>query len=217
MTQTIDFRFDLLFLLCVAITAIALVAVIAMALAKRSCTAKKLLKGLGIGWAAYLAIVLVVAAATPQLVIPANHDLCFDELCFASVNLQTAAQLGPPAQPIRANGVFYIVTVRASSHARGRAQSEQGLGALLWSPQRSYAASPQAQAAWNAAHPDNAAITARLSPGQSVLSDLVFDVPAQAGDLGLVLTHGFTPGYFVIGECPLLHKPTILRLPTSAH
>jgi hypothetical protein len=217
MTQTIDFRFELLFLLCVASTAVALVAAIAMALAKRSCTAKKLLKGLGIGWGAYLAIVLLVAAATPQHVFPMNHDLCFDDLCFAVVNLQTASQLGPPSQPIRAHGVFYIVTVRASSHARGRAQSEQGLGSLLWSPQRSYAVSPQAQAAWNSTHPENSALTARLSPGQSVLSDLVFDIPAQDEDLALTFTHGFTPGYFVIGECPLLHKPTILRLPAAAH
>lgn len=217
MTQTIDFRFELLFLLCVAVTAITLIAAIVWALARRSCTAKKLLKGLAIGWGAYLAIVLVVAAATPQLVIPANHDLCFDEMCFATVNLQTATQLGPPAQPIRADGTFYIVTVRASSHARGRAQSELGLGAVLWSPQRTYAISPQGQAAWNAMHPDNAALTARLAPGQSVLSQQVFDVPAQTGELALVFTHGFTPGYLVIGECPLLHKPTILRLPTAAH
>ncbi len=212
MTQAIDFRFDLLFLLCVAVTAITLIAAIGLAIAKRSCTSKKLLKGMGIGWGAYLAIVLLVAAATPQLVIPVNHDLCFDELCFAVANLQTAPQLGPASQPVRANGVFNIVTVRASSRARGRAQSEQGLGAVLWSLQRTFAISPQGQAAWNAMHPENAALTVRLAPGQSVLSDQVFDVPAQAGDLGLVLTHGFTPGYFVIGECPLLHKPTILRL-----
>lgn len=217
MTQSIDFRFELLFLLLAAVTAITLIAGIVLALARRSCTAKKLLKGLAIGWGTYLAIVFLIAATTPQRVIPPSRDLCFDEMCFATVNLQTASQLGPASQPVRANGVFYIVTVRASSRARGRTQSEQGLGAVLWSPQRTYAISPQGQAAWNAMHPDNAALTARLAPGQSVLSDQVFDVPAQAGDFGLVFTHGFTPGYFVIGECPLLHKPTILHLPTAAH
>jgi hypothetical protein len=212
MTQAVDFRFEILFLLLVAITFVTLIVVIGMALATRSCTAKKLLKTLGIGWGVYLAIVLVVAAVTPQRVIPMNHDLCFDEMCFAVVNLQTASQLGPPGQSVRADGTFYIVTVRASSRARGRAQSEHGLHALLWSTGNTYQVSTKGQAAWDAAHPENAALTVRLRPGEAALSDQVFDVPALSRDFGVVLTNGFTPGLFIIGECPLLHKPTILRV-----
>lgn len=212
MTQTIDFRFELLFLLLAFTTFITLIVVIGTAIAKRSCTAKKLLKVIGIAWGAYLAIVLVVAAFTPQRVIAMNRDLCMDEMCFAVVNVQTASQLGPASHPVRAMGKFYIVTVRASSHARGRAQSERGLRAVLWSPGHTYAVSENGQAAWEAAHPENAALTTRLAPGQAVLSDQVFDTSSESRDFGLVLTNGFTPGYFVIGECPLLHKPTILRL-----
>ena len=212
MTQTIDFRFEILFLLGVAATLVTLLVVIGMALARRGSTAKKLLKILGISWGAYLAVVLAVAATRPQLVIPMNHDLCFDEMCFAVVNVQTATELGPASQPVRADGIFYIVTVRASSHARGRAQKENGLFARLWSPQRTYAVSAKGQAAWEAAHPENAPLITRLAPGQAVFSEQVFDLPAPATGLGLVLSNGFGPGYFVIGECPLLHKPTILRL-----
>jgi len=212
MTQAVDFRFEILFLLLVAITLVTLVVAIGMAIAKRSSTAKKLLMILGIGWGAYLAIVLVVAAATPQRVIPMNHDLCFDEMCFAVVNVQTASQLGPPSQPVRADGAFYIVTVRASSRARGRAQSEHGLRALLWSPGKTFDVSANGQAAWDTAHPENVALTVRLRPGEAALSDQVFDVLTQSPELGVVLTNGFTPGFFVIGECPLLHKPTIFRV-----
>ncbi len=216
MTQTIDFRFELLFLFLVAVTVVALIFALASAISRRGSAPLRLLKALGAVWACYLAIVLVVAAVTPQLVIPPNHDLCFDEMCFAVVNLQTARQLGPANQPVRADGTFYIVTVRASSHARGRAQKENGLYATLWSPGQTYPVSAKGQAAWDAAHPENAALTVRLRPGEAALSDQVFDVPAPPGDLGLTLSNGFGPGYFIIGERPLLHKPTILKLPTAA-
>jgi hypothetical protein len=215
MTQTIDFRFELLFLLLVALTLVALVSAAVMALAGRGAASLHLLKALGIGWACYLAVVLLVAAATPQLVISMNHDLCFDDMCFAVVDVQTASQLGPASQPVRAGGTFRIVTVRVSNRARGRTMAELGLRARLWSPRRTYAVSTTGQAAWDATHPENAVLTARLAPGQSVLSDRVFDVPASDGDLGVVLTNGFGPGYFVIGESPILHKPTILALPTQ--
>lgn len=215
MTQAVDFRFELLFLLLVATTFATFAVVMGMTLAKRGCAAKRVLKFLGIGWGVYLAIVLAVAAATPQRVIALNHDICIDEMCFAVVNVDKASQLGPANHPVRADGTFLIVTVRVTSRARGRTQSEQGLRALLWSPQATFPVSANGQAAWNATHAENAALTVRLRPGETNFSNQVFDVPVGSRDLGLALTHGFGPGYFVIGECPLLHKPTILRVSTE--
>jgi hypothetical protein len=212
LTQTVNPRLELFFLFCLLVSAICLLtAVVLNALGRRG-AAKRLLKTLGVGWALYLSIVLLVAAVTPQRAIPMDHDLCFDELCFAVVKVQTAPELGPSSQPLRAKGLFFIVTVRASSHARGRAQSEQGLRAQLWSPGHQYQVSPAGQRAWNGTHAENVQLTTRLRPGQSVLSDQVFDVDGAAEDLGLVLSNGLTPGYLVIGESPLLRKPTILRL-----
>ncbi len=212
MTQTVNPRLELFFLFSVLVSVICLLTTVVLTALRRHAAAKRSLKILGVGWALYLSIVLLVAAATPQRVVPVDQDLCFDELCFAVVNAQTAPELGPGSQPLRAKGLFYIVTVRASSHARGRAQSEQGLHAQLWSPRRRYQVSPAGQRAWNGTHAENVPLTTRLRPGQSVLSDQVFDVDGPAEGLGLVLSNGFTPGYFVIGESPLLHEPTILRL-----
>ena len=208
----VDFRFELLFLFCVLVTAICLLTTVVLGVRGRQAAAKRLSKALGVGWLVYLSIVLLVAAVTPQRIIPMDRDLCFDELCFAVVDIQTASELGPSSQPVRSKGLFYIVTVRASSHARGRAQSEKGLHARLWSPNHQYEVSPAGQRAWDGTHPENVPLVARLQPGQSFLSDQVFDVDATAKDLGLVLSNGFGPGYFVIGESPLLHEPTILRL-----
>ena len=212
MTQTVNPRLELLFLFCVLVSVIGLLTAAVLTALRRRGAAKRWLKALGVGWAAYLSIVLVVAAATPQRVIPMGQDLCFDELCFAVVNVRTATELGPSHPPLRAKGRFYIVTVRASSHARGRAQSERGLHAQLWSPDHEYEVSPAGQRAWNGTHAENVPLTTRLGPGQSVLSDQVFDVDAPAEGLGLVLSNGLTPGFFVIGESPLFHDPTILRL-----
>lgn len=212
MTQTVDFRFELFFLFCVAVSLICLITAVVLKVRMRHSAASRVWKVLGIGWVGYLGIVSVVAAMTPQRIIPMDQDLCFDEMCFAVVNVQTASQLGSTSPPVRPDGMFYIVTVRASSHARGRAQSERGLHALLWSPGQEYRISPAGQRAWDAAHAENVTLTTRLRPGQSVFSDQVFDVGIQTAGLGLVLSNGFTPGYFVIGECPLFHKPAILRL-----
>jgi hypothetical protein len=92
---------------------------------------------------------------------------------------------------------------------------ENGVRAVLWSPHDTHGVSPVGQAAWNHAHPGNPSLATFLQPGQSILSDQVFDVPRYATGLGLVLNSGFTPGFFVIGECPLFHKPRIIRLPIA--
>jgi hypothetical protein len=207
MTQVIDFRFELLFLVCVVSSLILLLAALVLKLRGRRTAARRVLWGLGIGWMAYLSTVALVAAAAPQRIIARNHDLCSDDMCFAVVNVQTLSQIGNA----RATGTFYVVTVRISNQGRGRAQSEQGLNAWLWSPGGEYQRSPTGQSVWDAAHADNVSLTTRVQAGQSVLSEQVFDVPA-GGDLGLVLNNGFTPGYLVIGECPLFHKPTIFLI-----
>jgi len=205
--------FELLFIVFVLISAVLCITAVVLAVIRRRDRARRVLTNLGIGWIVYLSIVFLIAAVTPQQIIPANQDLCFDDMCFAVVGVQTASELGPSNQRVRAKGVFRIVTVRVSSRARRRLQSEGGLRALLWSPGREYQSSALGRSAWEATHHESVALTARLHPGQSIFSDQVFDVRRDAADLALVLTHGFTPEYFVIGECPLFHKPTILRLP----
>ena len=163
-----------------------------------------MLLALVVGWAGYLLIVGLVSATTPQRIVPMGQDRCFDEMCFAVVHAETASQLGPESQPAHANGMFYIVTVRVSSRSRGRAQSEGGLRAMLWEAGKSYDVSPEGQRAWEAANGETIRLTARLQPGESVTSVQVFDLPTQSTAPGLVLSHGFTPGYFVIGESPIL-------------
>jgi hypothetical protein len=204
--------FELLFLLFVLATVLALIATIVLHMSRRHKVAYRTMVATAAAWVAYLAIVAAVSASTPQRVLGMNEDLCFDEICFAAVDFRVAPQLGPADRPTKASGIFSIVTVRVSSHSRGRTQSEGGLRARLWDGARYYDASAVGQQAYLASGASSAPLTARLSPGETVQSIQVFDMPLQVPSLQLVLDHGFTPGYFVIGESPLFHQPTVIKL-----
>jgi hypothetical protein len=202
--------FELLFLALAFATLISLVTALAMAIRRRRVA--RLLLSVGIVWAMYLTIVAAVSAATPQKRIPMGQEQCFDEMCFSVAHVEAFSELGLAAQPTRATGRFYVVTVRMTSRSRGRPQREGGLRALLWSAGKYYHVSAEGQTAWEMAHAPAAGLTARLNPGESLLSVQVFDLPNSVTTPGLVLSHGFTPGYFVIGECPMFHPPAIMLL-----
>ena len=208
MTQTISFEFEALFLLAAALTCAALVAVGILLFRRRFAAAKRLLVALVFTWGTYLSIVFLVAATARQQILPRNHELCFDDICSSVAHVETTRQIGAAT----AEGVFYVVTVRVDNRARGRAQRELGLRALLWSDGKQYETSSKAQSAWEMGHPETIPLTAQIQPGQSILSDQVFEVPASVTSPGIFFSHGFTPAYFVIGECPLFHKPTVLQL-----
>jgi hypothetical protein len=211
--QTIDFRFEILFLAAVLFSVIGLIAALTLAVKSRWPVAKKLLIVLTISWVAYLSIVAIVAANTPQRILPMNTDLCFDEMCFAVVNVQTVTNLPQNVHPSKPDDTFCIVTIRVSSRARVRPQREQGLRASLWSQGHFFRTSADGQRAWQAAHPETSLdVDAQVSARENFLSDQVFEIPKSAVNLGLVLDNGFTPGYLIIGECPLFHKPTMFQL-----
>ena len=195
-------------------TCILLLTVLVQFIRSRRSAALRLLKGLGLGWAGYLLVVVAVAvagAARPQRVYQRGQERCFDEMCFAVADVKTATELAG----VRPRGVFYVVMVRGTSRSLGRTQKEGGLRALLWSDGRSWETSEKGRQAWQTANGPAVPLTSRLTPGESILSTQIFDVPRDVAKPALVLSHGFTPGYFVIGECPLFHKPEILLLGSS--
>ncbi len=184
------------------------------ALLGRSKLAGKLLVGLGVCLAVYLGIVAGVSLASPQRVLALGEDRCFDDWCVAVENVEKTAELG---QGTRAEGVFYVVTLRLSNQARGREQRASSAAVhLLDSTGRVYDLSPSGQAAYDAEWGAAAPLTSSLAVGQSLNTVQVFDLPKNAQGVGLAVEHpvGFSPGLFVIGdEASLLHKPTIVRLP----
>lgn len=198
--------YELLFIVLFLGTVVAVVGVLVLAATRRMASAAKVLLTTGAVWSLYFAILVVSDATAQQVVIKAGEDHCFDEMCFAVVDNQVSSSRTQP------NNMTYAVTVRVTSRSRGRTQAEGGLRARLYTTGRYVNVSEQAQKEYETMHGKTPQLTERLAPGESIQSVLVFDVPQVMKRPGLALDHGFTPGYFVIGESPFFHKPDIFQL-----
>ena len=179
---------------------------------RRIVPSRSILFGLASVWAVYLLILAVTDALSSPKVFKVGEQQCFDEMCFSVVDAKTMPpQTFHPSHNV--TGAPYVITVRATSHSRGRAQAEGGLRARLYSGGKYLNVSDALQKAYEVQHGATSTLTQRIAPGESTLVVLVFAVPLDMAHPSLTLDHGFTPGYFVIGESPLFHEPDIHRLP----
>jgi hypothetical protein len=204
--------FDLFFIAGVLTTIFVLFVILVMLFRRRRKRALRWAQVLGVSWLLYVGIVALVAASTPQRIFKPGEELCFDEMCFSIVDVHRSNELGPVHQVTKAQGIFYVVSVRVHSRSRGRPQRENGIRARLWANGKYYDSSERGEQAYISSYGPTAKLTERLIPGQSIESVQVFDVPRGISGLGLVIDHGLTPGYLVIGESPVFHKPTIIQL-----
>ena len=183
------------------------------ALLWRTTTSRKILISLATAWSVYLLILVVSDIFSSQKVFKPGEAECFDEMCFAVVGNQTIpAQAVDPSSSTAASK-FTAVTIRITNHSLGRAESEGGLRGRLYEGGAYINVSDFAQKAYDAQHGENVRLTHKISSGESTFSVLVFAVPPEMPHPSLTLDHGFTPGYFVIGESPFFHKPDIHQLP----
>jgi hypothetical protein len=190
--------FDLLFILLFLAAVSTLVAAAFAAVRHRGDRALRLLRGLGVTTAIYLGIVLLVALAVPRRVAKVGNDLCFDDWCVAVADVKRT-KVDTVAS--------YDVTIRLSSRARGRVQRANGASVYMTdSLGRRYDPRPDSSAL---------PLTTYLEPGESIEIKRIFQLPADARDPGVVLTHGegIGPGWFIIGEGPPpFHKPAIVQV-----
>lgn len=200
--------FDLVFIVVFLGTVVVLVTVLIHALRRRLTRAARLLAACGVFLAFYLCIVIAVSLATPQRFLDIGEDRCFDDWCVAIESADTTGVLGQGEQITKAKGTIYVVTLRLSNHARGRAQRASSAAVYLRDAQgKRHDVSRRGQNAYEAEHGPTAPLTARLPLGRSLTT--VRDI------LGLTIEHpvGFGPGAFVIGDdSSLMHKRTLIRL-----
>ena len=84
---------------------------------------------------------------------------------------------------------------------------------LLDSRGHKYLPSPEGQRAYDAANGESKGLGDLLEPLASFSTVRVFDLPADAEDVGLVVVHGQGPGRFIIADSQsFLHEPTVIRL-----
>ena len=184
-----------LFLLLVLVTVITLVSAAVFAIGGKVARAGRILRGLGIGLAAYFAVVIAVSILSPRRVYHLGDTQCFDDWCIAVVDAQRTVK---PAT------TRYEVSLRLSNRARRVPMGEKGTVLYLTDARgRRYDPLPD---------PSAVPLDTMLQPGESVNAKRRFDVPLDAQDLGLTYTHegGFPIGWFIIGEGGWFQKPPIV-------
>lgn len=170
--------------------------------------------GLGAtGWAGlYAAMLLATSLYSRELVLGTDENKKFCgfyldcHMQVAVTRVDTVRELGLR----RANGIYYVVTLRVSSDAvRARLNLMSPKLVLRDNSGRAYDRVPNTT--------DIAALTREIGPEESFHSTIVFDVPDDATDLRLHVSMGFWADRlietFLIGdEDSMLHKRVSFRI-----
>src|SRR5271165_3289865 len=202
--------FDLLLILMVLATGVAIVIAIVALFLRRWTDAGRFLAGIVVVWAVYLGVGTVAAIKSPQHIMAPGEDRCFDEMCFAVT--------GYNRTPSRNAGrSYYSVYVRITNRSRGRAQRELGRkGVVIDRSGRVYEVSTEGMHAKSPV--DGLAfpgLDAEVGPGQSLETTLVFELPSEVDYPGFALGSnlGLNPARIVLGdEDHFLHWPTVWPL-----
>ena len=189
--------FEPLFILLFLATVVTLVTAAIAAVRGQGGRAVRILRRLASCAGVYLAVVLIVALATPQKVYRIGDMQCFDDWCLTVT--------GATPTPAGAS-VSWTVTLRVSSRARRVSQSERG-AAIYLTDRRRRRFDPVPGAS-------RGALDVRVGPGESAEVAQTFMLPADAADVGVIFTHttGFPIGQFIIGENELFRPGAIVRL-----
>lgn len=175
--------------------------------------------------AGYLVLLCGVSFASSEQVLPPGSWKYFCEIdchiAYSVMSTQTMAALGPELQRIRAQGKFVVVRVKTWFDEK-TISPMRGNGPLTPNPRRvslvddagrKFPPSPDGESALSRAAAASTPLTQALRPGESYDTDLVFDVPAQARGLRLLITDDSPETRVLIGhENSLLHKKIYLAL-----
>ena len=203
--------FDLLFILTVLITVVALLRVGYQLVRTRTAAARTTFLRLAAYLATYAVTLMAVSVLSPGEAWQIGEARCFDEWCITV----TSASRQPSIGSARATGIFYVVTLRVSSQSRRRPQRESDVDTYLVDGRgRRFDVSGAGADALQRAGLAGQPVTSVVAPGGGFKSRLAFDVPLDATDLRFVkASHSGFPRRVIIGDPEsFLHRPTIVRL-----
>jgi len=179
--------FDLLFIVLFLAAVSTLAAAVWLTVRGRFGGARRILFRTLVAAAVYMAFVIAVSLILPRRVVKADDPQCFDDWCVSIAGFKRAPE---GAQ------VAYRVDLRLFSRARRVAQRENHLAVYLTDRQgRRY--DPVAD---RTSTPFNVL----LQPQESVVVSRSFLVPAEAAEVGAVITHegGFPIGWLIVAMTP---------------
>jgi hypothetical protein len=163
-------------------------------------------------WMLYVGVGTVVALRTPQRVLSMNDAVCFDEMCFRVTEVDRRHSLQSGGHQFTTQGVFYVVTIQVFSRSKGVRQRERGaVASLMDFNQNRYKPSPQLDLPAGYVR----SLDAMLEPSQSVLTQLVFEVPDWVRKPGLTIGHDYrlNPALIIVGDDQhFMHRPTVIQL-----
>jgi hypothetical protein len=167
----------------------------------------------------YFLLLTGVSFASSEEVLPAGGWKYFCEIdchiAYSLIGAQTTAALGPETQQVFAHGEFVVARVKTWFDER-TISAHRGNGPLTPNNRKiflvdetgqRFAPSPGGQTALDRLISHSTPLTQPLRPGESYVTDLVFDVPRHANELRLLITEDDPETRLVIGhENSLLHK-----------
>lgn len=169
--------------------------------------------------AGYFILLAGVSFASSEEILPAGGWKYFCEIdchiAYSLIGAQTADALGPELQQISAHGKFVVLRVKTWFDER-TISAHRGNGSLTPNSRRillvddagrRFAPSPEGQAAVGRPTRNSTPLAQPLRPGESYVTDFVFDVARDAQKLRLLITEDDPETQLVIGhENSLLHK-----------
>jgi hypothetical protein len=202
--------FDLVLIFSVFVTLLGLLGMLFALVTRKWTLLRRLILGLVIYIVGYAILLVGVALLSPQQVLAMHQLRCFDDWCASVEQVEQQPAIGT----VRAQGVFYLVTIQVTSQARRVSQRALDAAVHLLDDQGvRYDPSPQGQQALEDAGLAGQPLNSRVEAGGSFSYTAVFDVPSDTYQLDLVITHGAFPGLIIIGDPQsFLHKPTIVRI-----
>jgi hypothetical protein len=174
----------------------------------------------------YLLALLGVSLTSHEKLLALGERKYFCEvdchIAYSVAGVEERAALGDELHQTQANGRFVIVHLKTwfdpSTISPHRGNGELAPGSrrifLVDNSGRHFATSAPAQSALAKRQPSSPFLNSPLRPGESYVSDLVFEVPAGAQNLRLFVGDSYLiPDEFLIGhEDSFLHKKIFLAL-----
>ncbi len=146
---------------------------------------------LGIIVVAYTLLWLLFSVLSTDRIVPYGTDLCFDDWCASITATEKVASIGQGQDEVHAKGSFVILHVSMSNHAREIAQtpSEPRIH-IIDGRGHSWSVSEAGQKALERSTGKQTDLAAHLELQQSLETQMVFDIPADAKEPKILIEEG---------------------------
>jgi hypothetical protein len=179
----------LLFFATVIIVVVLGIGIIAKAIRRKSMRKKARL--LGVVVAAYALLWVIFLLVRREQTLPFGTDVCFDDWCATVEGMDTVSTLGTGPQESRARGIFVVLHVKMSNHARGIAQKPSEPRIHIIDGEGDFLTfSKEGQQALESTEGKQKDIGERLELQESLETKIVFDVPKNERGLKAMIEEG---------------------------